>query len=633
MLASGAKNFTSIIFIAETQNNMVEIGGIVILGILAQWIAWKLKVPAILPLIITGLLVGPLSTLWTDGEKLINPIWDGSHGLFPGEHLFHFVELSIGIILFEGGMTLKRNEIRGIGDTIGKLISIGALVTFAASTLLAHYVVELNWSVSFLFAALIIVTGPTVIAPILRNVPLNKNVATVLKWEGILIDPIGALAAVLVYEFISAAGHHEGSFTVEALTQFIQICLVGLSLGTISALALREMLKRDWIPHYLLTIFSLAFVLFLFIASSLIVHDSGLLTVVVAGMVLGNIEVKHINEIYYFKESLAILLISVLFILLSANIDISDLQLLQDWRPLTLFALVIFLVRPLSVFISTMQSTLTTKEKLFISWMGPRGIVAAGIASLFGLKLAGAGFPQAEYITPLVFMVVLGTVLLNATTANLVAKMLGVTLETSNGILIVGSTKPSRLIAEYLQGCGLNVVLVDSNKNNTNRAEAMGLKAVNANIYTDNLSDNLDLNDVGVLMAMTGSHEVNQHAVENLSKSFGEHGAYRLISAEELKQPDSISEEGLFSPHDDYINYREVARDYAEIHEYVLHEGDSFGQVIEKINVSRRSIPLFIRKGADNISPILASQTEANIAEGDILVYMGKAVLTAEEAA
>ena len=161
-----------------------------------------------------------------------------------------------------------------------------------------------------------------------------------------------------------------------------------------------------------MTIFSLAFVLFLFIASSLIVHDSGLLTVVVAGMVLGNIEVKHYNEIYYFKESLAILLISVLFILLSANINISELQLLQDWKPLTLFALIIFLVRPLSVFISTMQSNLTTKEKLFISWMGPRGIVAAGIASLFGLKLAGNGFAQAEYITPLVFMVVLGTCLL-----------------------------------------------------------------------------------------------------------------------------------------------------------------------------------------------------------------------------
>ncbi len=612
---------------------MLELGGIVILGILAQWIAWRLKVPAILPLIITGLIVGPLSTLWSETGKWINPIWDGAHGLFPGESLFHFVELSIGIILFEGGMTLKRHEVSGVGDTIGKLISLGALITFATSTLLAHYVVELNWSISFLFAALIIVTGPTVIAPILRNVPLNRNVATVLKWEGILIDPIGALAAVLVYEFISAAGHHQGSFTAEALTQFIQIVLVGLSLGTIAALALREMLRRDWIPHYLLTIFSLAFVLFLFIASSLIVHDSGLLTVVVAGMVLGNIDVKHIDEILYFKESLSILLISVLFILLSANINIEDLQLLQHWRPLTLFALIIFLVRPLSVFLSTTKSSLTTKEKLFISWMGPRGIVAAGIASLFGLKLASDGFPQAEYITPLVFMVVLGTVLLNATTAKLVAKLLGVTLETSNGILIVGATKPSRLIAEYLQSCGINVVLVDSNKNNINRADKMGLKAINANIYNDNLTDNLDLNDVGVLMAMTGSVDVNIHAVDNLKKSFGEHGAYRLISSEELSSPETIDGTGLFSVRDDYINFSEVARDYAVIHEYTLKEAEKFSEIIKTLNTSSKSIPLFIKKGEDQITPILATDNELTIDDGDILVYMGKEILVQEDVA
>ncbi len=612
---------------------MLELGGIVILGILAQWIAWKLKVPAILPLIITGLIVGPLSTLWSaGGEKWISPIWNGHHGLFPGESLFHFVELAIGIILFEGGMTLKREEVKGVGDTIGKLISVGALVTFALSTLAAHYVVNLNWSISFLFAALIIVTGPTVIAPILRNVPLNRNVATVLKWEGILIDPIGALAAVLVYEFISAAGHHEGSFTSEAILQFTQIVLIGLSLGTIAALALREMLKRHMIPHYLLTIFSLAFVLALFIGSSYVVHDSGLLTVVVAGMVLGNIDVPYMDEITYFKESLAILLISILFILLSANIDLEDLMLLQDWRPLTLFALVILVVRPLSVFLSTSKSTLTTKEKLFISWMGPRGIVAAGIASLFGLKLLKDGFPQAEYITPLVFMVVLGTVLLNATTAKLVAKLLGVSLESSNGILIVGATKPSRLIADYLQSCGINVVLVDSNKNNINRADAMGLKAINANIYNDDLSTNLDLNDVGIIMSMTGSNEVNNYAITNLKKFFGETGAYRLITPEELRNPANIDSHGLFSAHDDYINISEVARDHPHVREHVVTDESRVAEFYTLLNETTESVPLFVKKADGKVNMILATDTSLAAVEGDTIVYMGQE-LTLEEIA
>ena len=184
---------------------MIELAGIVILGIIAQWVAWRLKLPAILPLILIGLLVGPISTLYTDdGSKLIEPIWNGEKGLFPGDGLYYFVSLAISIILFEGGLTLKRSEIRNLGPVITKLITVGTLVTFFGAGLAAHYIFDLSWQMSFLFSALIIVTGPTVITPILRNIPLKKNVSTVLKWEGILIDPIGALVAVLVFEFISS---------------------------------------------------------------------------------------------------------------------------------------------------------------------------------------------------------------------------------------------------------------------------------------------------------------------------------------------------------------------------------------------------------------------------------------------
>ncbi|MCB0465358.1 MAG: cation:proton antiporter, partial [Aequorivita sp.] len=178
---------------------MVELAGIIILGILAQWVAWKFKIPAILPLILIGLLVGPLSTfLSEDGSQWLQPIWNGEKGLFPGENLFYFVSLAVGIILFEGGLTLKRDEVSKVGTVIGKLISIGAAITFIGAGVAAHYVFGLNWRISFLFSALIIVTGPTVITPILRNIPLKKDVSAVLKWEGILIDPIGALVAVLV---------------------------------------------------------------------------------------------------------------------------------------------------------------------------------------------------------------------------------------------------------------------------------------------------------------------------------------------------------------------------------------------------------------------------------------------------
>ena len=169
---------------------MLELAGIIVLGIIAQWVAWRLKLPAILPLILIGLLVGPIATLYTlDGSKLIEPIWNGEKGLFPGEGLYYFVSLAISIILFEGGLTLKRNEIKNVGPVITKLITLGSVVTFFGAALAAYYIFGLNWQISFLFSALIIVTGPTVITPILRNIPLKKDVSTVLKWEGILIDP------------------------------------------------------------------------------------------------------------------------------------------------------------------------------------------------------------------------------------------------------------------------------------------------------------------------------------------------------------------------------------------------------------------------------------------------------------
>ena len=217
---------------------MVELAGIIILGILAQWVAWRFKIPAILPLILIGLFVGPIAAEFIneDGSKWIEPIWNGEKGLFPGEGLYYFVSLAISIILFEGGLTLKRSEIRNVGPVITKLITVGAAVTFFAAAVAAHFLFGLRWDLAFLFSGLIIVTGPTVITPILRNIPLKRDVSTVLKWEGILIDPIGALVAVLVFEFISVGG--EAGFTKTALIEFGKIVLFGTTFGFTFAHAL-----------------------------------------------------------------------------------------------------------------------------------------------------------------------------------------------------------------------------------------------------------------------------------------------------------------------------------------------------------------------------------------------------------
>lgn len=619
---------------------MLELGGVLILGILAQWVAWRIKVPAILPLLLIGLAVGPFSTLWTaDGLKLLDPVWhsgDGhghGYGLFPEVHLFHFVELAIALILFEGGLSLQRDELKGIGPSIINLITFGSLVTFVGGGFLVYFIMGLPMNVSFLFSGLIIVTGPTVIGPILRNLPLKRNVSAILKWEGILIDPIGALVAVLVYEFINITHTGGEGFSAHALQQFFLIALVGSSLGFFSAHLLRIFLERHWVPHYLLTVFSLAFVLAVFVGSHVLVHDSGLLTVVVLGMVVGNMDMPHKNDIIYFGESISIILIAVLFILLSAYMNLSDLELLLDWRVGLLFATIVFVLRPIGVFLSTRSSTLTQKEKLFVSWVGPRGIVAAGIASLFGSKLKALGIEGAEYITPLVFMVVLGTVILNATCAGIVAKVLGVLLEKSNGMLLVGAHRASRLIGKYLSDNGKHVVLIDSNHGNIEKAKELGLSSLSVDIYKDDLKSNPDLNDVGFILAMTGSAEVNKYSLENLGKTFGENGAYRLTSVNELQNPEQNESTTLFSKHDDFINLLEVARDYPTIIELELKDADSYQKLLSQINSQEKAIPLFIKRVESNEFEVILSQAhETVINEGDSLVYMGKLINTGEAA-
>ncbi len=623
---------------------MLEIASIVVLGILAQWVAWKTRVPAILPLILIGLLVGPISSMWL-GYKWIEPIYDPNivmhghdshghatttkgHGLFPGSSLFHFVSLAIGIILFEGGLTLKLKEIRGgIAPAIVKLISVGSLVSFIGGGLAAYYMLrpDLSLSLAFLFGGLIIVTGPTVIAPILRNVPLSKNVANVLKWEGILIDPIGALAAVLVYQFITA-GESGAEFTLTAMRTFAIILAVGFSVGAGAAFGLAQLIKSHLIPHYLLNVFTLALVMAAFVVSDLIVHESGLLTVVVMGMVMGNMNIANLKEILDFKESLTVLLISILFILLSANIDMEQLRFLMDPRALIIFAIVVFVLRPLGVFLSTGGSNLSFREKLFVSWIGPRGIVAAGIASLFGIRLVEKGIAGAELITPLVFLIVLGTVLLNATTARLVARMLGVTLEDSNGIMIVGANKGSRLMAKYLQDKGKHVVVVDNNAREIKKATDMGLEGIVENIFSDELDDRFELLDMGYLIALTSSNEVNNVACEKYKDNFGEKGRYRFVTNLEMRNEEvDIPKNALFSENCDFIRFNKILGENPQIREYIIED--------ENVNVSAvlkrfvNGIPLFIRSAKTGDIQVVTAHHEGLTAErGDAIAYMGEVV-------
>jgi hypothetical protein len=384
-------------------------------------------------------------------------------------------------------------------------------------------------------------------------------------------------------------------------------------------------IKRNYIPHYLLNVVSLSTVLLVFVESDIFAHESGLLAVVVMGMVLGNMDLPNKKELLYFKESLSILLISILFILLAANINIADLQLILTWQTLVLFAIIVFIIRPVGVFLSTRGSNLKFNEKLFIGWVGPRGIVAAGIASLFGSKLIVRGEPGAEYITPLVFMIVLGTVLLNATTARLFAKLVGVFLKHSEGILIIGASKASRLIGAYLKNNNRHVVLIDNNATNINKAKKMGLDAIEANIFSDTLTDNLELSDVGYLMALTGNSDINKYAIDKFTKEFGEHGAFRLVTGDEMSDPENSPKEGLFSHTDDFIKLTEIVRQFPVIQEIDLKSTEHYNSLIEITKADADIIPIFLKSpdGDLKIIPSFSTQFE-DITNEFKLVYLGK---------
>jgi len=363
-------------------------------------------------------------------------------------------------------------------------------------------------------------------------------------------------------------------------------------------------------------------VLLIFVLSDLFAHESGLLAVVIMGMYLGNSDLPNLKELLYFKESLSVLLISILFILLSANISVEDLLLIYNWKTAILFAVIIFIVRPIGVFLSTAKSGLSTKEKLFISWVGPRGIVAAGIASLFGTKLVELGVPGAEYITPLVFGLVLVTVLLNATTARLVASLLGVFLKKSEGIMIIGGSRVSRLIAAYLQKNDRHVVLVDSNRINVEKAKELGLDALSANIYNDDLSDNIELSDMGYLLAMTANDAINRQAMAKFEKDFGQNGTYRLITTEELKN-NKTKESDLFCSTHDYGELTRVAEEYPSIQEIEVSNQAVFTGAINLINQNKDAIALFV-KSTEGVIALIDNLKEIVIDQNTTIAYLGR---------
>jgi len=566
-----------------TENLMLAIAVIGILGSLAQWLAWWLKLPSILLLLLLGIVLGKPVTGLIDPDLLF------------GDLLFPMVSLAVSVILFEGALTLNFSQIRGLESVVRRMVTIGMLVTWMTIALATHWLLDLPWVMSLLFGSLVVVTGPTVIVPMLRILKLNKKVANVLRWEGIVIDPLGALLAVLVFNFIISSNDGAAGL-LEVALDFGWILLVGGVLGAVAGAFMGLVLRRHWLPGYLHNVFTLTLVFAVFAVSDVLAHESGLLTVTVMGMWLANSKNTPIEDILNFKESLTVLLISGLFIILAARLDLQ--QFLQiGWWSIVLFLVIQFVARPLKILVSTWGSDLTIQEKIVLSWIAPRGIVAAAVSALFALKLEQQGYAEADLLVSLTFMVIIGTVVFQSATAGFLANKLGVANSESKGILMVGSNPVAIAIAEVLNKHGFDCLLSDSHWRYIKDARMKDIKTYYGNVVSEHADHHLDLIGMGKLMAVSMNNDLNLLAAARYKNEFGVANIF-MLSHEDKNKDDSkhtVSKEGkarhLFAKDVTYAKLASLLAQGAQIKTTLLTE--EFGHEAYLAQHGKNVIPMF----------------------------------------
>lgn len=497
-----------------SEDILVGLAAIIILGIVAQWLAWRLHLPTILLLLIGGFIAGPIT-------GVLNPDELFGHLLFP------LVSVSVAIILFEGGLSLNLKELRPVGRIVVNLTTIGILITWLLTALAAHYIVGVDWSPAILLGAILVVSGPTVIIPLLRQVRPSGKIGSIVKWEGIINDPIGAILAVLVFEVTVSSGYQEGTWM--AISGVIKAILFGAIIGILGAGVIVLFLKRYFIPDFLQNPVALMMVVIAYTASNALQPESGLLAVTVMGIALANQKYVSIHHIVEFKENLRVLLISSLFIILAARLPIGDIGF-DNYRNWIFIAVLIVLIRPLMVVVATARSGLKANEKAFLSWIAPRGIVAAAVASVFTIRLGELDYSGYDIIAPITFMVIIATVTLYGLSAPYVARSLKVARPNPQGVLFAGAQPWVRDLAEILKEEGFRTALIDTNWGNVTAARNAGLHTYYGNVLAENLLSELQLDGIGRLLALTPNDEVNSLAALHFNDIFGSSGVYQLPS-------------------------------------------------------------------------------------------------------
>lgn len=588
---------------------LIGITSILLFGIGAQWVAWRFKLPAILLLLISGVLAGPVF-------GLLNP----DHLM--GDLLSPFISVSVAIILFEGGLSLRFSELKDIGSTVGNLVSIGVILTWGITAVSAYYLFTFDWELSILLGAILVVTGPTVIIPLLRQVRPSGQVGSILKWEGIVIDPIGAMLAVLVFEVILSTSF--SAATSVAMMSIVKTIFFGTLVGLGGAALIYFLLKRHLLPDYLQNPVNLMVVVTVFTISDMLQPESGLWATTLMGIALANQKTARIHHITEFKENLRVLLLSALFILLAARVELSSLIHNVSWNFAAFLAILILIARPVGVFISTYFSEINWREKLFLCWMAPRGVVAASISSIFAISLAENGFEHANELVPIVFLVIIGTVTIYGLPAAWVARKLGVAKPVPNGLLILGAHRWALKIATAVKKEGFKVLIADSNWKNISRAKSKGIETYHGNILSEFALEELNLDGVGRMLSLTPNDETNSLAALRFGETFGRSHVFQLApnTQGQMENKDvtrHLSGRILFH---ERLNFENLSRFFSKNTEIQSITFDEKHPVAEfKQQIGEQYIPLFLITSNNEIFPYTVDNPPSP-AKGDQAFYI-----------
>jgi len=475
----------------------------VLAGVTAQVVGEYAKVPSIIFLLIFGVALG------SDGLGLLHP-----QDL--GVGLEVIVALSVALILFEGGLSLELSELGQVSTSLRNLVTFGIFITLIGGGMAAHWLGEFPWSLAFLYASLVVVTGPTVINPLLRQVKVDRKVATLLEGEGVLIDPVGAILAVVVLDII-LNGDTDPTFVIGGLIVRLGI---GSLIGVVGGGAIGLFLKRaSFLSEDLRNLFVLGGLWGLFGLAQLIRSESGLMATVVAGIVVRALSVPDERLLRRFKGQLTVLAVSVLFILLAADLSIASVFALGWGAVLTVLVLMV-VVRPVNVWACTRTSDLNWRQKLFLGWVAPRGIVSASVASLFAILLTERGISGGDAIKALVFLTIIMTVLVQGLTAGVFARWLGLTDIKAVGAVIVGCSPLSLLVARLIKENGDPVMLIDTDETACEAAQQEGIDVIVSSALDRDALEKAGLMRAGTFLAMTKNGEVNAVVAQRALEEF-----------------------------------------------------------------------------------------------------------------